>query len=113
MTRDQGWRFCAGDGRDDTKRRVGAAFTDGGELGLVVSTLRKHSAGGVKRGMRKGELKEIAERFGRGLWVQDAGRGRKFFYGVGKRVRFVGVASRKVAKSPKALRNHLELIESP
>ena len=109
VTRDQGWRFCAGEGRDDTKHRVAAAFTDSDKVGLVLSTLRKHSAGGVKRGMQKDELKGIAERLTRGLWVQDAGRKRKFVYGVGKRVRFVGVASRKVASSPQSLRQHLKL----
>ncbi len=41
--------------------------------------------------------------------MREAGRGRKFVYGVrGKRVRFVALASRQAAASPAALKRYIK-----
>ncbi len=112
VSRTRTWRWCA-NGRRHARpmekksggKRVVAVFDRRGRVALIATTLRKHRAAGVRVGMRATDLPAAARPFGRGLQVRDAGRGRRFFYGVkGGRVKYVGVAARGAAATPKTLR---------
>jgi hypothetical protein len=111
VKRTRAWRWCAGQSRGDTKHKVVAVLTRRAKVGLVLSTLHRHHAGGVRKGTGIHELQAHAEPLADGVWTQDAGAsGRKFVYGVrGDRVAYVAVASRKLASRPGALRRHLRL----
>jgi hypothetical protein len=89
---------------------VAAVLTTRARVGLVLSTLRKHSAGGIRKGAPATELEQVAEPVTKRLWAQDAGGGREFLYGVrGGKVKYVALASRKLASKPGALKRHLKL----
>jgi microsomal dipeptidase-like Zn-dependent dipeptidase len=110
VKRTRAWRWCAGQRRGDTKHKVAAALTKRGRVGLILSTLRKHTAGGIRKGAGVEQLGGVAEQLSGRLWAQEAGGGREFLYGVrGGKVRDVALASRKVASKPRALKRHLKL----
>jgi hypothetical protein len=89
---------------------VVAVFEKRARVGLVLSTLRKHSAGGIRKGAPVTELEPVAQPVAKRLWAQDAGGGREFLYGVrGGKVTYVALASRKLASKPGALKRHLKL----
>jgi len=83
-----------------------------GTVALIATTAPEHrtSGDGVGRGSRASKLKGT-KRIGRGLRSRPAGKGgARYVFGIrGGRVRFVALASSKVARSPKALREHLKL----
>jgi microsomal dipeptidase-like Zn-dependent dipeptidase len=109
VRRKRAWRWCAGKRRGDTKHKVAAVLTKRARVGLVLSTLRKHSAGGIRKGAPATELEQVAEPVTKRLWAQDAGGGRRFLYGVrGGKVKYVALASRKLASKPGALKRHLK-----
>jgi hypothetical protein len=104
------FRYCV-QGRANARGRVVAAFTPSGIVGLVASTARHHSAGGIRPGASVRRLRGRARAFGRGIYVRPAGPGRaRLVYGVrGGKVRYVGVASRPAAATPERLRRYLRL----
>ena len=108
-SRTRTWRYCVR-GRRAAGSRVSAVFTSGGKVGLVASTARRHRGRGIGRGARASRLRGTRH-VGRGLRVRRIGRGgKKLVYGVRRgRVRFVGVASRPVARSPRRLRAFVKL----
>jgi microsomal dipeptidase-like Zn-dependent dipeptidase len=110
VKRKRAWRWCAGKRRGVTKRKVVAVFTKRARVGLVLSTLRAHRAGGIRKGAGLPTVRAHATQVSDKLWAQDAAKGRKYLYGMrGERVRFVALASRKLASKPGALRRHLKL----
>jgi microsomal dipeptidase-like Zn-dependent dipeptidase len=115
VKRTRVWRWCTapGAGRAGGDRTdLAAVFTKRERLGLILSSVPKQRAGGVKVGAGISKLRRAnADKLTGKLWVKKAGpKGRKFVYRVkGGKVRAVGVASRAVAKNPKKLRKHLKL----
>jgi hypothetical protein len=108
-TRHRAWSYCARAHRSP-KGSVVAVFTRRARVGLVVSSARGHEASGIAPGTAQRRLRGRARRIGRGLWLHRAGRGVRFVYVVRRgRVRYVGAASRSVAKSAHRLRGYLRL----
>ena len=76
---------------------------------MIVNTARTHRARRVGVHMRAATLRG-ARRMRGGIRVRRAGRGNRFVYGVrAGRVRYVGLASRRIARRPAALRRYLRL----
>ena len=86
------------DGEEGRRKQVVAVFDRRGRVALIATTLRKHRADGIRAGMPAGARRE-PRAFGHGSGPRR-GRRARFFYGVGGRVSFVGVASRDAAASP-------------
>jgi hypothetical protein len=101
-------RYCVS-GRRNGKAKVVAVFTRGERVGLVASTARGHRAHRIGRGARSRRLRRNTRSFGRGLRIRRAGRTRIVYRVRRGRVRYVAVASRSVAKSPRRLRAYLRL----
>ena len=102
------WRYCVR-GKRNRKAKVVTVLTPKGVSVLVASTARGYSARGVGPRDRVGDLRK-AKRLGGGLLVSKAGKKSVYVHGVRKgKIRFVAVAKRFVAKSPKRLRAHLKL----
>jgi microsomal dipeptidase-like Zn-dependent dipeptidase len=114
VRRTRTWSWCARErgsakapGPRLGRKRVVAVFSRAGRVALIASTVRKHRAGVLRVGMPAAELRGRARRAG-GVRVRDAGRGRKFVYGVrGGRIAFVALASRGAAASPASLGRYL------
>jgi microsomal dipeptidase-like Zn-dependent dipeptidase len=113
VDRTRAWRWCAhtkkrgGTQKKGGKQRVVAVFTNRGRVALILSTLHKQRADGLRPGMKASELEGKAQRFG-GVFVRGAGAGRKFVYGVrGGRISFVALAARGASSSPATLRRYL------
>jgi microsomal dipeptidase-like Zn-dependent dipeptidase len=102
------YRYCV-KGKANAKARLVAAFTPSGRVGLVASTARHHTAGGIRAGTRASRLGARAQPFGRGLRVGPPRRnGARLVYGVrGGRVSFVGVASGTAAAGPVRLAGYV------
>ena len=109
VRRTRAWTYCV-KGKKNRKAKVVTVFTRRSKVGLVASTAREHKGRGIGRGARARRLRGTS-RLGRGLRGRRFGRrGAKLVYGVRRgRVRFVAVASRSVARSPKRLRAHVKL----
>ena len=102
------WRWCVED-RGNENERVRTAFTPGGIVGLVGSTVRRHRIDGVGRGAKVSEVRG-ERRFGPGLLIRAAGGPRRFLYGVrGGRVRWVAVATAEATRSPAAARAYARI----
>ena len=98
------FRYCV---EGSSSARVGVAMTPGSRVALVGSTGRSYRAGGVSPGDRASAVSG-ASRFGTGLLVRRAGKGRSFVFGVrGGKVRFVALASRTAMRSERVLRGYL------
>jgi hypothetical protein len=97
-------------GKRNRKAKVATVFTRRGKVGLVASNARLHKGKRIGRGAKAARLRGT-KRIGSGLRGRRFGRrGAKLVYGVrGGRVRFVAVASRPVAGSPKRIRRFLKL----
>ncbi|MBA2349077.1 MAG: hypothetical protein H0V81_12355 [Solirubrobacterales bacterium] len=102
------WRWCVEDrGNEDQMARI--AFTTGGKVGLIGSTVKRHRIFGVGRGMKASKIKR-ARRFGSGVRVRDAGRSRKYVYGIRKgRVVYTAVATGTASRTPARLRSYLRI----
>ncbi len=85
-------------------------FTRGSEVGLVASTATGHAtARKVGPGDRSKRLRGKTKRFGKTFRIRRAGS-RRVVYRVQKgRIRYIAVATKSVAKSPKRLRAYLRL----
>jgi hypothetical protein len=106
---DRVWRWCVR-GRSSRRARVRAVLSRRGKVVLVASNARGHRARRVGRGARASRLRGRARPLGRGLLVRRASRSTRFVYGVRRgRVRFVALASRPLARSPRRLRACLRL----
>lgn len=101
------YRYCV-DRRP--KRKVVAVFTRGKKVGLIASTAIGHTtAGHVGPGDRSRRLRGKTRRFGKSFRIRRAGS-RRIVYRVRKgRIRYVAVATKSVAKSPKRVRAYLRL----
>ena len=115
VERERVWRWCTRFKKDSKRklgkrRRVSAVFDRKGRMRVALSTLAKNRAGGLGRGDRKRELRGEARSLGRGVWVERGRRGRNaFIYGTrGKKIRYAGVAHRKVARSDRRLRRYVK-----
>jgi len=103
------WRWCVEDrGNDDA--RVRTAFTPGGNVGLIGSTVRRHRIDGVGPGSKISAARG-ARRFGPGLRVRSAGGGRRYVYGVtkGGKVAWVAVATGEASKSRSVLQSYARI----
>jgi hypothetical protein len=100
------WRYCVS-GRTGGSVRV--VFTPSGRSGLIVSTAPRHRIGGVGRGSRAAGLR--ASVLTRGLMSRDAGRGKRYLFGVSAdgRVRYAALAAASVARDARELRRELKL----
>ena len=100
------YRYCVR-GR---KSKVVAVFTRGKRVGLVASTATGHVTPdkvGPGRGSKR--LRGKTKRFGKTFRIRRAGS-RRIVYRVRKgKIRYVVVATKSVAKSPKRLRAYLRL----
>jgi hypothetical protein len=100
------WRYCVA-GREGGSVRV--VFTPSGTSGLIVSSAPRHRIGGVGRGSRVAGLRGAGV-LRPGLMARDAGRGRRYLFGVSAgRVRYVALAAASVARDPRELRRELKL----
>ncbi len=101
------WRYCVS-GRAGGSVRV--VFTPSGRSGLIVSTAPRHRIGGVGRGSRAASLRG-ARVLRPGLMVRDAGRGKRYLFGVSAagRVRYTALAAASVARDARELRRELKL----
>ena len=116
VSRTRTWTWCvasrgkaSGSSKKAGKPKVVAVFSKRGKVGLIQSTSRKHRAESIRPRMDARRLRGHAKPIGGGLFVRDAGRGRKFVYGVRRgRVDFVAVAARGVASSEATLRRYLK-----
>lgn len=101
------WRWCVKGGRGSVR----AAFTPRGKVGLLVSTGPRHGNRGVRPGSAASRLARVYPRrraLGRGLFVAGA-RSTRIVGVRGGKVRFTGVASRRLIADPAALRRYLRL----
>jgi len=97
------WSYCVR-GTRNRKAKVVAVIGARERVALVTSTARGHRARGIGPGMSATRLRRT-KRIAPGVLVKPSRGGATFVYGVRKgRVRFVGVASRAVAKTPARLR---------
>jgi hypothetical protein len=103
------WRYCVR-GRNSRRARVAAVLNRRGKLTLLASNARGHRARRIGRGARAGRLRGRARSIGGGLFVRRAGPSTRFVYRVrAGRVRYVAIASRSLASSPRRLRAQLRL----
>jgi hypothetical protein len=101
------WRWCIKGGRGSVR----AAFTPGGKVRLLVSTGPRHGNRGVRPGSATTRLARAYPRrlaLGRGLFMAGA-RSTRIVAVRGGKVRFTGVASRRLIADPAALRRYLRL----
>ena len=85
-----------------------AVFTAGSRLAMIATTARSHRAALVGVRNRVEQL-QGARRIAKGVFTWNAGRGNRYVYGVRRgRIRYVALASRKIA-SRRALLRHLRL----
>jgi microsomal dipeptidase-like Zn-dependent dipeptidase len=106
---NRSFRWCVGD-KADRNGQLAAAFTAGGRVGLVASTVNNHQWDGVGTGDRARRLRGKATNSGGGLYVTRLPNGNRIVYGVKKgRVRFVALAAAAVAKDRKELLRELRL----
>jgi hypothetical protein len=102
------WRWCVED-RGNENQLVRTAFTPGGLVGLVGSTVRRHRIEGVGPGSKVSRIRG-ARRFGRGVLIRDAGKGRRFVYGTrAGRVSWVAVGIGPATRTPAVLRSYVQL----
>lgn len=104
------WTYC-GKGRDGRPGgRVRTVLDAGGTLQLVTSTGAEHRIAGVGRGARAAKLPRT-KRLTATLRTAPAGGGARYVFAVRKgRVTATGVASKALARSPKALRAALRSV---
>jgi hypothetical protein len=109
LSRGRAWRYCVREPRTYVRARNFAVFTPQGRLAMIATTARSHRADLV--GVRdRASVLVGATRAGKGVLTRPAGRGNRFVYGVRKgRVRYVALASRKVARNRATLRRYLRL----
>jgi hypothetical protein len=101
------WRWCIKGGRGSVR----AAFTPSGKVGLLVSTAPRHGNRRVRPGSAASRLARAYPRrraLGRGLFVAGS-RSTRIVRVRGGKVRFTGVASRRLIANPAALRRYLRL----
>jgi hypothetical protein len=114
VKRGRAWHWCtlkkgSGSRQIGGRRQLVGVFDGSARLGLIVSTLRRHEARGIRRGAPVRALRKVAKRVGRTkLWTRRAGAST-FVWGVRKgKVRFTALANRRVAKSDASLRRYLK-----
>jgi hypothetical protein len=98
------WRWCV----KGSRGTVRAAFTRGGRVALLASTAARHGNRRVRPGSPAARLARSYPRrraLGRGLFAA----GTRVFGVRRGRVRFTGVASRRLVRNPAALRGYLRL----
>ncbi len=85
-------------------------FTRGRKVGLIASTAVGHTtAGKIGPGDRASRIRSKTKRFGKAYRIRRAGS-RRIVYRVREgKIRYVAVATKSVAKSPKRLRAYLRL----
>ena len=115
VSRTRTWRWCA-NGRRHARpmekksggKRVVAVFDRRGRVALIATTLRKHRAAGVRVGMRATDLPAAPGRSGAACRcaTRAAGDGSSTGSRAG-RVKYVGVAARGAAATPKTLRGYV------
>ena len=109
---NRSYRYCV-KGKKNKKSELAAVFTDSAHprVGLIASDARTHRVGNVHPGSRASRIPAGAKRLGRGVYVKRAGvKSRRFVFGTkGGKVKFVGVASREVAKRKRTLKPFLRL----
>jgi hypothetical protein len=108
------WEWCvqgSASGKNN-RARTRAVLTPQGEVGLVATDSRTHQFKGVHRGTRNKRARFKTRAFGKGIRVRRAGKGSraKVVYVLGpKRVRYVALASGRVARNRATLRRYLKL----
>ena len=108
LSRGRVWRYCVREPRTYERARNLAVFTPGARLAMIATTARSHRAALV--GVRdRAEQLQGARRVAKDVRTWRAGRGNRFVFGVRKgRVRYVALASRRIA-SRRALLRYLRL----
>jgi len=107
------YRYCV-KGKRNGKADLAAVFTKGAKkpkVALVATNARTHRIGGVHPGGNASLLPADAKKLGGGVYAKKSSKkSARFVYGTKRgRVTFVGVASRKAAKSSKSLRPYMKL----
>ena len=105
------YRWCVR-GERSRKAKVVAVFDKRQRAKLVASTARGHRGRtlGLVKGKRAGKIRRSVRRLGKGLLVRKARGKKSFVYGVrAKRVRYVAVVPRSVARKRPKLRAYLRL----
>ena len=105
------YRWCV---RGDKNRgaKVVAVFDKRRRARLVGSTGRGHRGRtlGLFKGERAARIRRSVRRLGRGLMIRKARGGKRFVYGVrDRRVRYVAVVPRQIARKRSRLRSYLRV----
>ena len=109
--RTRAWTWCANGAPNRTAADV-AVLSPGGTVDLVGSTARGRSASGFSVGARAARVLRRTRSLGAGVRVRPAGRITWVYVVRGRRIRAVGVASRRLARSRTALRRAVRLMLS-
>ena len=105
------YRWCVR-GHRSKKAKVVAVFDKNQKAKLVASTARGHRGRtlGLVKGKRAAKIRRSVRRLGKGLLIRKAGKSQSFVYGVrAKRLRYVAVVPRPVARKRPKLRAYLRL----
>ncbi len=105
------YRWCVRGERAKTSKVV-TVFDERQRATLVASTGIGHRGRtlGLVKGKRAARIRRAVRRLGKGLMIRKARGGKSFVYGVrGKRVRYVAVVPRSVARKRPQLRTYLRL----
>jgi hypothetical protein len=106
--RPRAWRYCV----SGSGARVLVGFSRGGRAYLVASTARGHGRGSIRRGASLRLVRRVhtVRALGRGLYAGRGGARRLVFQAHRGRVRFVGVADRRLIARPLLLRRYVHLV---
>ena len=105
LSRGRVWKYCVREPRTRERARNFTVFSRGGRLVMIATTARSHRAALV--GVRsRAEQLQGARRVAKGVVTWNAGRGNRYVFGVRKgRVKYVALASRRIASRRGILRN--------
>jgi hypothetical protein len=107
--RTRAWSYCIR-GRRNRHAADVAELTQKGRVELVGSTGRNRTAAGFRVGDPVGSLTGVAHPVGHRVFVESAGRSAFVFAANGTRIRAVGVATRRLAGRPAALRKAMRRV---
>ena len=105
------YRYCVR-GKKNKKARIVTVFDKRQRAQLVASTGRGHRGRtlGLVKGKKAARKRRMVRRLGNGLLIRRARGGRRFVYGVrGRKVRYVAVVSRSLARKPAKMKAYLRL----
>jgi hypothetical protein len=105
LSRGKVWKYCVREPRTYERPRNSVVFGRGGRVVMIATTARSHRAALVGVRSRAQQL-QGARRLAKDVLTWNAGHGNRYVFGVRKgRVRYVALASRRMASRRGILRN--------